>query len=229
MRNSKIFLIFFIKSIDKLQKVCYNIREVGNTNFNKNKKGDIKMEKLFSEFNLDYLKKVDIQNVGRYVMTRGVNIKEEYKDNYWIDETDEDWLLSIGLDEFDVLIDETDFEDYGDFNEEEFNDFIKELIVKENHYLMIGYKSNWRGQTGYKIVDDIKDIFVRDYECSQYVIGGTMDKRVLSIKESHHDCPMGFECLVVAITDEEFEKLDSARFDDIIEFGDKMRSEVEYI
>lgn len=187
------------------------------------------MEKIFKNFSVDYLKRVNIQDVGRYVMTRGVNIKEEYKDDYWIDENDEDWLLSIRYDELDVLIDETDFEDYGDFDENEFDDFVKDLVEKANNYLMIGYKSNWRGQTGYKIVNNLKDVFIRDYDCSQYVIGGSLDNKVLSIKESHHDCPMGFECLVVALTDEEFEKLDNMKFEDIIEFGNKKKCEVEYI
>ena len=185
---------------------------------------------MFENFNVEKLKQKNIQEVGRYVMTRGVNIKEECRGNYvFDDDIDEDWLVNIGLDELDNLIDETDYEDYGEFDDIEFDDFVGELIKKTEHYLIVAYNSNWRGQTGYKFVNSIRDIFIRDYECSQYVMGGNKDNSILSLKEFHHDCPMGFECVVIALTDEQFENLENAKFDDIVSFGDEKRKEIKYI
>lgn len=188
--------------------------------------------KIFKDFSNDFLKNTDIQEYGRYVTTRITNIKDELKGDYcpYEDEwNNEDWYVTIGINDMEVLIDETDFEDYGEYDEYELDELIGNLIKKAKHYLIVGYGSNWRGQTGIKFANDIKECFLRNYDCSQYVLGGSIGKKVLSIKESHHDCPMGFECIIIALTDIEYNKLQNAEFNEVVEFADTFRKKIQYI
>lgn len=186
---------------------------------------------MFKEFNLENFKKVDIQEVGNFISTKASNIKEEFRDDDGIDKEmikNEEYVsIPIGC-LYEHLIDEYDYE-CDNFDEIEFLDFVEDLIKKAEHYLIVAYKYNWRGQTGVKITNSLLDCFYREYDCSQYVIGGSKGKKILSIKESHHDNPMGSEVLIIALTDKEYEDLENASWEKTIAFGDKMRKKVQYI
>lgn len=174
------------------------------------------------------LKNVNIQEVGGIYETKANNIKESERVGYFIDDEmieNEDTVIFA---DFNDLIDKYNYE-CCDFDEEIFEDFIDSLIKDSNHYLLVNYGGNWRGQTGYKFTNSKIECFLRDYDCSQYVMGGTTGNKVLSIRESHHDCPMGAEMLIIALTDSEFEKLECSSFDEIIEFGNKKRECVKYV
>lgn len=186
---------------------------------------------MFKDFNLESLKKINIQEVGSNISTKASNIKEEYRADFDIDDKmlEDNYYVSLNIGDIDeYLIDTYDYET-DEFDRDYFEDFVGELIKKAEHYLIVAYHHNWRGQTGYKFVNSLIDCFYRDYDCSQFVIGGSRGKKVLSITEGHHDNPMGSEVLIIALTDSEYEKLECESWENIIDFGNEMRKKVVYI
>ena len=179
--------------------------------------------KNFSE---GYIKDRNIQEIGCYVWTPYLNIKSEYRDDFEIWDDEEYASVSIPYADRDELLDDPLNYEWcmgSDFDEWEYKDFISELIKSANHYLVCAYHSNWLGQTGYKIVDDISDAFYRNYECHQYYIGGSSGGKSICISEYHHDAPMGHTTMIVGLTDKEYEKLSywDVDFETIIKFADE--------
>ena len=117
------------------------------------------------------------------------------------------------------------YEGYG-FSKDEFLDFMEQFLKEYDHYLVVAYSSNWRGQTGYRFTDNIIDTVYRNYDVTQNIIGGTNSRKSLLIMEYHHDVPMGHETIIVGLTDKEYEKLDYSSFEDIIEFADSKRDKI---
>ena len=117
------------------------------------------------------------------------------------------------------------YEGYG-FSKDEFLDFMEQFLKEYDHYLVVAYSSNWRGQTGYRFTDNIIDTVYRNYDVTQNIIGGTNSKKSLLIMEYHHDVPMGHETIIVGLTEKEYEKLDYYSFEDIIEFADTKRDKI---
>lgn len=186
---------------------------------------------MFKNFNLEVLKKMNIQEVGSYAVTRVRNIKEEFRDDFDIDEQmlEDDEIISVPMDcIFDCLIDMNDYE-CDDFDDIQFRDFVEDLIKKAEHYLVVFHKITWNNKSGYKIVDNLIDCFYRDYDCSQYVIGGSRGQKVLSIKESHHDKPMGAEVVIIALTNKEYEKIENQKIDNIFDFAKIMENRIKYV
>lgn len=113
-----------------------------------------------------------------------------------------------------------------EFSEDELLDFMEQFLKEYDHYLVVAYSSNWRGQTGYRFTDNIIDTVYRNYDVTQNIIGGTNSKKSLLIKEYHHDVPMGHETIIIGLTEKEYEKLDCSSFEDIIEFADTKRDKI---
>ena len=117
------------------------------------------------------------------------------------------------------------YEGYG-FSKDEFLDFMEQFLKEYDHYLVVAYNSNWRGQTGFRFTDNIIDTVYRKYDVTQNIIGGTNSRKSLLIMEYHHDVPMGHETIIIGLTDKEYEKLDYSSFEDIIEFADTKKDKV---
>lgn len=113
-----------------------------------------------------------------------------------------------------------------EFSEDEFLDFMEQFLKEYDHYLVVAYSSNWRGQTGYRFTDNIIDTVYRKYDVTQNIIGGTNSRKSLLIMEYHHDVPMGHETIIIGLTDKEYEKLDYSSFEDIIDFADTKKDKV---
>lgn len=117
------------------------------------------------------------------------------------------------------------YEGYG-FSKDEFLDFMEQFLKEYDHYLVVAYNSNWRGQTGYRFTDNIIDTVYRKYDVTQNILGGTNSRKSLLIMEYHHDVPMGHETIIIGLTEKEYEKLDCSSFEDIIEFADTKRDKI---
>ena len=113
-----------------------------------------------------------------------------------------------------------------EFDEYYFLDFMEQFLKEYDHYLVVAYSSNWRGQTGYRFTDNIIDTVYRNYDVTQNIIGGTNSRKSLLIMEYHHDVPMGHETIIIGLTEKEYEKLDYSSFEDIIEFADTKRDKI---
>lgn len=190
-------------------------------------------------------KDVNLQDIGVIVWTPFSNIKEEWREELcnlvWCDDIEyyddnEDEYVDIYLNDLgNYCIDTTNYQYCmgSDFDEWLFKDYIKSLIKDYNHYLVCAYHSNWLGQTGYKIADEIEDCFYRGYACSQYVSGSSKGGKSLLITEYSHDVPMGHSTVIIGLTDKEFEKIDYedrwGYFENIIDFADrKSKSIIEF-
>lgn len=113
-----------------------------------------------------------------------------------------------------------------EFSEDELLGFMEQFLKEYDHYLVVAYNSNWRGQTGYRFTDNIIDTVYRNYDVTQNIIGGTNSKKSLLIKEYHHDVPMGHETIIIGLTEKEYEKLDYSSVEDIIKFADTKRDKI---
>ena len=175
-------------------------------------------------FGKDYVKKVNIQEVGVYYNTPASNIKEEHLDDYWFDDIDSDYVAidKYTLDNDDVLKDNYDI-DYYYTDEMEIDSFINDLMdyKKYNNYLVVAYNCTWNHASGFKFVKDYKDCFYRTYDVSQYVIGSSKGGKSLELKEYHHDVPMGHRVIIVGLTDSEYYDLEDKCFDDIDNYINK--------
>ena len=113
-----------------------------------------------------------------------------------------------------------------EFSEDELLDFMEQFLKEYDHYLVVAYNSNWRGQTGYRFTDNIIDTIYRNYDVTQNIIGGTNSRKSLLIMEYHHDVPMGHETIIVGLTEKEYEKLDYSSVEEIIKFADTKRDKI---
>lgn len=173
------------------------------------------------EFNKEYLKKIDIQQLGTYYT---VPIKDIYEDKRA--EFDENEDGTVSLDYVTVYsgeyIENYDNVEY-DYTDEWEIDYILNNLMnykKYSHYLVVLFNSRWTGASGYKITNDYISCFERDYDCTMKLVSGSVKGKFLELRESHHDCPTGHTSIIVGLTEKEYEKLDNMSIDKIIEFGE---------
>ena len=175
-------------------------------------------------FGKDYVKKVNIKEVGIYYTVPACDIIEEKRDEFDIENFDSEYVM---LDKY--TIDNGDYlyrycnlsYDYTD--DLEYQSFINDLMdyKKYNNYLVVAYNCTWNHASGFKFVKDYKDCFYRNYDVSQYVIGSSKGGKSLELKEYHHDVPMGHKVIIVGLTDSEYYDLEDKNFDDIDNYINK--------
>ena len=178
----------------------------------------------------DYLKNTNINDVGCYVWTPYLNIKSEYRDDFEIYDDEEYASVSVPYTDLDELLDDPFNYEWcmgSDFCDWEYDDYISELIKDANHYLVCAYGCDWRGRTGYKFVDKLKDAFYREYDCHQYYSGGSQGGKSIEIIEYSHDVPMGHRTMIIALTDREYDRLTLCEnFETIINFADRISKSI---
>lgn len=175
-------------------------------------------------FGKDYVKKVNIKEVGIYYTVPACDIIEEKRDEFDIENFDSEYVM---LDKY--TIDNGDYlyrycnlsYDYTD--DLEYQSFINDLMdyKKYNNYLVVAYNCTWNHASGFKFVKDYKDCFYRNYDVSQYVTGSSKGGKSLELKEYHHDVPMGHKVIIVGLTDSEYYDLEDKCFDDIDNYINK--------
>ena len=182
-------------------------------------------------FGKDYLKQMNIQEVGVYY---NVPIKDIYEDKR--NEFDyEDLNDSVLLDKISIdsgyYVENFDNIEYDYTDEVEIEDTIMQLMNynKYNHYLVVLFNSRWTNASGYKIFDKYDECFYRDYDNSMYVIGSSRSGKYLELREYHHDKPMGHNSIIVGLTETEYEKLDKMGIQDIIDFGTECLGKIDRI
>ena len=182
-------------------------------------------------FGKDYLKQMNIQEVGVYY---NVPIKDIYEDKR--NEFDyEDLNDSVLLDKISIdsgyYVENFDNIEYDYTDEVEIEDTIMQLMNynKYNHYLVVLFNSTWNNASGYKFFDKYDECFYRDYDNSMYVIGSSRSGKYLELKEYHHDKPMGHNSIIIGLTDTEFEKLDKKGIQEIIDFGTECLGKIDRI
>ena len=153
-------------------------------------------------FYADFLKDADITKIGMYVWTPYSNIKDEFKDDVdepWEDEDGEECIPIFENNLFRFCIDPMNYEYcMGSYFEKELLDeFFDNVIKPFNHYLVCAYHCDWRGRNGYKIYDSLAEAFCRDYDVTQYYVGGSSGGKSICICEHSHDVPMGHSTMII--------------------------------
>ena len=181
-------------------------------------------------FEREYLKRVDLQQVGVYYSVPIRDIFEEKRAEFDYEDLKNDTIL---LDRYSIdngeYVENYDNIVYDYTDEIEIDYFFKQLMnyKKYNHYLVVLFNSRWTGASGYKIFNNYMDCFFRDYENSMYVKGSSRGGKYLKLREYHHDKPMGHDSIIIGLTDREYEKLYSMSIDKIIDFGAESLFKVE--
>lgn len=109
-----------------------------------------------------------------------------------------------------------------DYDSVEFLDSILEdtletLIGKHPHYLVFASGCRWNGNSGYKFCDNITDTVYRDYDIT--LLLEEQQKNCIKCRESSHDVPTGSTTIIIGISQEIYEQLEDADFNDIEKFA----------
>lgn len=184
---------------------------------------------LEKNYDRKYVKEVDLQQVGVYYSVPIRDIHEDKRNEF--DYEDLDDIISLDKNTIDSgeYIENYDNIDYDYTDELENEDFIEGLMnyQKYNHYLVVLFNSRWNGASGYKVFNNYRECFYRDYEVSMYVVGGSKSGKYLQLREYHHDIPMGHNSIIIGLTESEYEKVENMSIDEVINFGAKYLEKVE--
>lgn len=186
--------------------------------------------KSYVEKNYDkeWIKGINIQEIGTYYSVPFENLKKEYKEEYE-DMKNEDGTLLLAESTLNEMVENFDNVYFDYIDRDEIEEFIDSLLKDYNNYLVVAYNSTWRGQTGYNIVDSKNECFYRDYDVTQNVIGSSVKGKILKIREYSHDVPMGHDTIIIGLTDSEYEKLVYSNFESVIKFAqEKSKNVVDF-
>lgn len=182
-------------------------------------------------FGKDYLKQMNIQEVGVYYNVPIKDIYEDKRNEFDYEDLNDNVLLDkISIDSG-YYVENFDDIEYDYTDEVEIEETIMQLMNynKYNHYLVVLFNSTWNNASGYKFFDKYDECFYRDYDNSMYVIGSSRSGKYLELREYHHDKPMGHNSIIIGLTDTEFEKLDRKGIQEIIDFGTECLGKIDRI
>lgn len=184
-------------------------------------------------FNVGYLKDVDITRIGMYVWTPYSNIKDEFKnevDTPWTDDYDEEYVPIFENNIFEFCIDPMNYEYcMGSYFEEELLDeFFDNVIKPFNHYLVCMHHYDWCNGNKYVIYDSLAEAFRRNYDVTQYYVGGSSGGKSICICEHSHDVPMGHTTIIIGLTDKEYERFSywDVDFKTVFKFVDEISKKI---
>ncbi len=182
-------------------------------------------------FNREYLKGVDLQQVGVYYSVPIKDIYEDKRKEFDYDEELENDYVSLDRYSIDSgeYVENYDNCEYDYTDEMEIDDYFKSLMnyKKYDYYLVVLFNSRWTNASGYKIFNNYMECFYRDYDNTMYVKGSSRSGKYLKLREYHHDKPMGHDTIIIGLTEREYEKLSNMNIEEIIDFGAENLFKVE--
>ena len=129
------------------------------------------------------------------------------------------WLDGTSIDAYEIPSDAVVWES-GEFDELALEDELGLWLNGQYpHYLVFANACRWNGASGYKFCDNIVDTVYRDYDVSIDIQKEI--KNGFVARESSHDVPMGSQTVVLGLTEDEYEQLVDAEFDEIERFVQK--------
>lgn len=132
---------------------------------------------------------------------------------------DGETFLSISMhdiDKFNIDYDAVNW-DSSEFMDDELEWLLESYLNNHPYYLVFASGCRWNGASGYKICSDIKDTVYRGYDVT--LILEEQGKNCIKCRESSHDVPMGSTTIIIGLSNEEYEKLEDAEFDEIEQFA----------
>lgn len=183
----------------------------------------------------DYVKKIQDTNIQDMFTYVNINedalekISEKIKNDWGLDE-DMTYLTLANayklVDMGEIEYSDIDY-DFSDFDNDEYSEFLSEIVKKANNYLVYLPNSTWNGASGCGIVNSLEDAFIRDYDCHQYIKAVSKGNKAVLLRECHHDVPMGHHVVIVALTDAEYNKLEDSNFYKMQDFALKYLKALE--
>ena len=149
------------------------------------------------------------------------NLSQEIKNKYDLEDYCDISLAYARelIDEKIISYDDISLDGWDNFDENEYKDYIHELVKDAEHYLVYLPNSTWNNASGCGIVSSLEDAFYRDYDCSQYIKGVSKGNKAVLLQEYHHDKPMGHHVIIIALTDKEYNKLKYTDFTTLEDFA----------
>jgi hypothetical protein len=110
---------------------------------------------------------------------------------------------------------------YFEYYEEVLYDYLNANIKKYPYYLVVSKNGAWGKRTGFKIIGNILDAFVFNYDVSMYFQAQTKGRKTYLFKKHSHNVPMGHDYIVIGLTEKECKKLKEGRFEPFIEWAER--------
>lgn len=107
--------------------------------------------------------------------------------------------------------------DTGKFMEDELEWLLESYLNSHPHYLVFASGCRWNGVSGYTFCEDIKDTVYRNYDITLTL--EEQGESCIRCRESSHDVPMGSTTIIVGLTEDEYERLEDAEFEEIENFA----------
>lgn len=129
-----------------------------------------------------------------------------------------DWMdmTAHDIDRYGIDSDAVNWES-GEFMEDELEWLLESYLNSHPHYLVFAAGCRWNGASGYKFCEDIKETVYRSYDVTLTL--EEQGESCIKCRESSHDVPMGSTTIIVGISEEEYEQLEDADFDEIEKFA----------
>jgi len=153
---------------------------------------------------------VDLRNLDEDIKKK---MAEEGYD--YCDDEENAWLTLSDVNYLGISLDNIDWNS-GDFDEENLEDILNNLIGEFPHYLVFASGCTWNGRSGYKFCNNIKDTVLRNYEVSITV--SSIGADFIICNESSHDVPMGSTTYILGLSEKEYDKLSEYSFKEIEEY-----------
>ena len=135
-----------------------------------------------------------------------------------LDEEDNPYLSITmhDIDRYDIDSTAVNWDSY-EFMEDELEWLLESYLNSHPHYLVFASGCRWNGASGYTFCEDIKDTVFRPYDVTLTL--EEQGESCIRCRESSHDVPMGSTTIIVGLTEDEYERLEDAEFDEIENFA----------
>lgn len=175
------------------------------------------------------LKNVNLQDLDLYFDVDSSKLDEKCIDRlrnnaYEFSEDDDIGLVwAPDIDRLDVPYDSVYWD--SPFCDDEYRDEILHQMIKPaNHYLVFASGCRWNGASGYSFKETPADCLYRSYDATIRPHAVSKGGKTLVCIESSHDVPMGSHTYIIALTDDEYRRLEDAEFSTVRKFAEAQAS-----
>ena len=175
------------------------------------------------KYNAERFSNIDLSQVGCSYPFDWELVDEETIEKMEADgfDRENEWDVSVAnIEHYNIPFEAIDYS-FGYWEDEEARYWLEDLIKEADHYLVFASGCRWDGASGYKICDDVLDTIARDYDVVIYPRTATRGGKCLVCHEASHDVPMGSTTTIVALTENEYERLKDAEFEAVARFVEK--------
>lgn len=155
------------------------------------------------------LYKVNLQNISN-------ELRVKLSENYSLDGTESIGFIYLSdIKKLNIPENETEFYMFDEYMLE---NILINALDDFPHYLVFASRCKWNGESGYEFCDNIVDTCYRDDYDVNIAVQAEVANKALVCLESSHDRPTGSHTIIVGLTEDEYEKLSEANFNEIEQY-----------